>query len=89
MAEVTIYTTRWCGYCRGAERLLDQKRVTYGNRDVTDDDATRRWLVTATGRTTVPQVFINGVAVGGFDDLVALDRRGELDRLLAAPAPAP
>ncbi len=83
MAEVTIYTTRWCGYCRSAERLLDKKGVKYQNTDVTSDDKTRRWLADTTGRTSVPQVFINGKSVGGFDDIAALDARGELDRLLA------
>lgn len=87
MAEVVIYTTRWCGYCRSAVRLLDRKQVRYENKDVTSDPATRRWLVDTTGRTTVPQVFINGRSVGGYDDIAALDARGELDRLLAEPAP--
>lgn len=87
MAEVVIYTTRWCGYCRSAVRLLDRKQVRYENKDVTSDPATRRWLVDTTGRTTVPQVFINGKSVGGYDDIAALDARGELDRLLAEPAP--
>ncbi|MEZ4398763.1 MAG: glutaredoxin 3 [Kofleriaceae bacterium] len=86
MATVVIYTVDWCGFCRRAERLLASKGVEVDNRDVTDDPETRNWLVEATGRTTVPQVFINGVAVGGSDDLAALDRRGELDRLLAAPS---
>lgn len=88
MAEVKIYTTSWCGYCRSAERLLDKKQVKYENHDVTRDPTTRRWLVDVTGRTTVPQVFINGKSVGGYDDIAALDRRGELDRLLAESPPA-
>ena len=88
MADVTIYTTRWCGYCRSAERLLERKQVTYENKDVTSDPATRRWLADTTGRTSVPQVFINGKSVGGYDDLAALDSRGELDRLLAESPPA-
>lgn len=82
-ATVRIYTTGYCGYCRAAERLLDRKGVAYTNTDVTRDPATRRWLVEATGRTTVPQIFIDDLPVGGFDDLQALDTRGELDRLLA------
>ena len=88
MAEVVIYTVNWCGYCRSAERLLDKKAVKYENKDVTRDDDARRWLVDVTGRRTVPQVFINGKSVGGYDDISALDRRGELDKLLAEPAPA-
>ena len=86
-ATVRIYTTRYCGYCRAAEQLLDRKQVRYEKLDITNDGETRRWLHQATGRTSVPQVFINGKSVGGYDDIAALDRRGELDRLLAEPAP--
>ncbi|MBK7535500.1 MAG: glutaredoxin 3 [Myxococcales bacterium] len=79
---VKIYTTPWCGYCRAAERLLTKKRVAFENQDVSDDPKTRSWLVTASGQTTVPQIFIDGKSIGGFSELDALDRRGELDRLL-------
>ncbi|HVV88772.1 MAG TPA: glutaredoxin 3 [Kofleriaceae bacterium] len=82
-ADVRIYTTRWCGYCFAAVRLLDRKKVRYQNIDVGSDPDKRRWLAEVTGRTTVPQVFINDRPVGGFTDLEALDERGELDRLLA------
>jgi glutaredoxin 3 len=83
-AHVRMYTRRWCGYCTAAERLLSEKGVAYELIDTTGDHATRRWLVDATGgRTTVPQIFINGQAIGGYDDLRALDRRGELDPRLA------
>jgi glutaredoxin 3 len=85
-AHVKIYTRRWCGYCTAAERLLNQKGVAYEHVDTTGDHATRRWLVDATGRTTVPQIFIDGLSIGGYDELKALDRRGELDRLLAGDA---
>ncbi len=86
-ALVKIYTRKGCGYCTAAERLLDQKGVAYEQVDCTGDHATRRWLVEASGgRTTVPQIFIDGVAIGGYDDLRALDRAGELDRLLAGAA---
>ena len=87
-AAVRIYTTRWCGYCRAAERLLDRKQVRYDNRDVTSDPETRRWLLETTGRTSVPQVFINDRPVGGYTDIQELDDRGELDRLLAEPPSA-
>lgn len=79
---VKIYTKQWCGYCRAAERLLKSKGVEFENQDVSDDPATRRWLVTASGQTTVPQIFIDGKSIGGFSELDALDRRGELDKLL-------
>jgi glutaredoxin 3 len=79
---IKIYTTPWCGYCRAAERLLNKKGVAFENQDVSDDPQTRRWLVEASGQNTVPQIFIDGKSIGGFSELDALDRRGELDRLL-------
>lgn len=89
-ANVTIYTRRWCGYCSAAERLLRNKGVAFENIDCTGDREKREWLVEVTGRTTVPQVFIDGRAIGGYDDMRELDRRGELDKLLAgAAAPVP
>lgn len=82
-AEVKIYTRKWCGYCSAAERLLTSKGVAFENIDCTGDRAKRDWLAEVTGRTTVPQIFIDGKPVGGYDDIAALDRRGELDKLLA------
>ncbi len=87
MADVKIYTTPWCGYCRRAKALLDRKSVSYQEIDVDNDLEKRRWLVEATGQSTVPQIFINGASVGGCDDLHELDRRGGLDRLLSVDAP--
>lgn len=83
MAEVTIYRTEHCGYCFRAAHLLQSKGVPFKEIDVTDDPAKRKWLVDVTRQRTVPQVFINGKPVGGFDDLARLNRSGELDRLLA------
>ncbi len=83
-ADVKMYTRRYCGYCSAAQRLLDRKGISYQEIDCTGDPGTRRWLVEVTGRTTVPQIFINGTPIGGFDDLAALERDGELDPLLAA-----
>jgi glutaredoxin 3 len=80
-AKVKIYTTGWCGYCHAAVRLLEQKGVEFEQIDA-EDSKTRRWLRDATGRTTVPQIFIDGQPVGGYTDIRALDERGELDRLL-------
>lgn len=83
MTEVKVYTTEWCPYCTRAKALLTRKGVPFTEVDVGDDPTTRAWLKTATGRHTVPQVFIGGKAVGGCDDLHALERSGELDRLLS------
>ncbi|MGN6106345.1 MAG: glutaredoxin 3 [Kofleriaceae bacterium] len=83
-AQVKIYTRKWCGYCTAAERLLEDKGVAFEEIDTTGDKETRRWLVEATGgRTTVPQIFIDGRSIGGYDDMKQLDRAGELDALLA------
>jgi glutaredoxin 3 len=62
--------------------LLSKKGVPFEEVDVTLDDEKRNWLFKTTGQRTVPQIFINGQALGGFDDMCALDRKGELDRLL-------
>ena len=82
-AHVKIYTTDWCGYCSSALRLLRNKGVTFEQIDVEGNAQLRRWLREATGRTTVPQIFIDGEPIGGFTDLRALDERGVLDRMLA------
>ncbi len=82
MAKVTIYSTDYCGYCRAAKRLFDSKGVSYEEIDLSGDDDAREALRARTGRTTVPQIFIGEVHVGGFDDLRALDQRGGLEPLL-------
>ena len=77
-AEVTIYTTRVCGFCVAAKRLLEARKVAYTEIDVTGDQAKRAWLVEATGQRTVPQIFIAGASIGGFEELAELDRAGAL-----------
>lgn len=85
MPPVTIYTKGWCPYCHAAKDLLAGKGVAFDEIQIDRDPAERTTMVQrAGGRTTVPQIFIGERHVGGFDDLNALDRRGELDRLLAA-----
>ena len=83
MPEVVVYQTPFCGYCFRAKHLLESKGVPFKEVDVSGDQDKRRWLLEVTHQRTVPQVFINGQSVGGFDDLARLDRSGELDRLLA------
>jgi glutaredoxin 3 len=83
MVEVKVYTTRICGYCFAAKRLLGARGVVYEEIDVTRDDAARAWLVEATGQRTVPQIFIGGEAIGGYEELAALDRSGRLRAMLA------
>jgi len=82
-AHVRIVTRQYCGYCTAALRLLDEKGVAYDHVDATGNDALRAEVAQRSKRSTVPQIFINGKPVGGYDDLRALDRSGKLDALLA------
>ncbi len=82
MAQVQVYTTPTCPYCVMAKRLLGEKGVAYEEIDVSNDRAKRAWLVEQSGQRTVPQIFIDGKAYGGFSDISALDRQGKLDPLL-------
>jgi glutaredoxin 3 len=85
MADVTIYTREYCGYCARAKALLESKGVDYTEHDATYSKELREEMIAkANGRATFPQIFINGQHVGGCDDLHALDRAGKLDTLLAA-----
>ncbi len=84
MAEVTMYSTGVCPYCMRAEQLLHAKGVTTLKKIRVDLEPARRTeMMEKTGRRTVPQIFIGDRHVGGYDDLAALDRAGELDALLA------
>lgn len=84
MAKVVVYTTGYCPYCVRAKALLERKGVAFEEIDVGNDEALREHMVRTSGRRTVPQVFIDGNPVGGYDELAQLDREGELDKLLAA-----
>jgi glutaredoxin 3 len=79
---VTIYLTGWCPYCQRAKSLLNQKNVSFNEINVDDDANFRAEMIERSGRRTVPQIFIGEKHVGGCDDLFALDRSGELDRLI-------
>jgi glutaredoxin 3 len=85
MARVEIYSTMFCPYCARAKSLLERKGVKYENIDVLEDTSKRdEMLARAGGRTSVPQIFINGEHIGGYDEMAALDRAGQLDPKLAA-----
>lgn len=86
MPKVQVYTKRQCAYCVSAKALLTRKGVAYEEIDVEHDDARRAWLVEASGQRTVPQIFVDGRPLGGFSDLDALDRKGELDPILRGEA---
>ena len=80
--RIELYTTSWCGWCRLARQLLDAKGVSYEETDVDSQPGLREDVARRSGRRTVPQTFVDGVALGGFDDLLALDRQGRLAPLL-------
>lgn len=82
MAKVEIYTTPTCPYCHAAKALLADKGVDYTENSVIDADARALMVERANGRRTVPQIFIGDTHVGGYDDMAALDRQGQLDPLL-------
>lgn len=83
MAKVEIYVTPSCPYCIRAKALLDKKGVSYEIIDIRQHPEKRReMLKRSDGRRTVPQIFINDVGVGGFDDISELDKTGKLDTLL-------
>lgn len=85
MAKVEIYTKFGCPYCTRAKRLLSEKGATFQEYDITLGGPQRTEMIErASGRTTVPQIFIDGQHIGGSDDLAALDARGGLDPLLGA-----
>lgn len=85
MAKVEIYTKPFCSYCFRAKRLLDSKGIDYEEREIGFGGSDRDEMIQrAHGRTTVPQIFIDGRHIGGCDDLLELERGGKLDALLDA-----
>ena len=86
MQNVVVYTTTSCPCCRSAKAWLATRGVPYQEVDVTGDDAARHVLVERSGgQRTVPQIFVGGVHVGGYTDLIALDAAGKFTPLLDAP----
>ena len=84
MARVEVYTTPMCPYCVAAKRLLQERGIPYVEHDVANDDALRADVMQRSGRRTVPQIFIDGRSVGGFEELRGLDAAGELEALRCA-----
>jgi len=79
---VTLYVSDWCPYCQRAKGLLTRKHLLFNEINVDDDAKFREEMMARSSRRTVPQIFIGNKHVGGCDDLFALDRSGELDRLI-------
>jgi len=87
LARIEIYTTPYCPFCVRAKALLSRKKVAFEEIDVSDDTDLREKMVKrAGGRRTVPEIFVNGHIIGGYDELRALDLKGDLDPLLAEPS---
>ena len=86
--RVVVYSTPFCGYCAAAKRLLTQKGAAFTEVDVMFDPKRRLEMIERSGgRQTVPQIFIDGRHIGGYDELSTLNQRGELDPLLGPAAP--
>ncbi|MCZ6559000.1 MAG: glutaredoxin 3 [SAR324 cluster bacterium] len=85
--EIVMYTTPFCSYCHQAKSLLSSKGVQWEEIDLMEQPGRHgEMLERAQGRHTVPQIFINGTGLGGYDEIAALDRAGELDNLLGIGA---
>ena len=84
MANIVIYTKDYCPYCTKAKQFLKNKGQIFEEIDITRDEALQAELVEKSGgRRTVPQIFIGGAHIGGCDDMIAMDKAGKLDALLA------
>ena len=81
MARIQMYTTRWCGYCVRAKTLLDSRGLDYEEINLDDDPGFRQRLLELTGGWTVPQILVDGTPLGGYTEILQLDRSGELDKL--------
>jgi len=86
VAKIEVYTTPYCPFCARAKALLNGKKVAFEEIDVSEDTELRDAMVKrAGGRRTVPEIFVNGRIIGGYDELRELEVKGELDAILAEP----
>jgi alkyl hydroperoxide reductase subunit F len=86
MSKIEIYSKAWCPYCNKAKALMKSKELEYQEIDITHDAAGEQRMVERSRRQTVPQIFIDGFAIGGYDDVAHLNATGELDRMLGISA---
>jgi len=86
MSRVILYSKNYCSFCGRAKAFLHSKNIEFEEIDVTDDGRLQEKMQRLSGRRTVPQIFIDEMPVGGFEELKELDTEGELDRLLGRPA---
>jgi alkyl hydroperoxide reductase subunit F len=82
MAKIEIYSKEWCPYCTKAKMLLDNKGLEYEEKDVTSNASLEQEMIERSKRRSVPQIFIDGVSIGGYDDLASFNASGELDKQL-------
>ena len=82
MSKIQIYTTQWCPYCRMAKSLLQEKGQSWDEVDVEAEPDRRDEMIERSRRSSVPQIWIGDRHIGGYDELAALERAGELDALL-------
>ncbi|HEX2138312.1 MAG TPA: glutaredoxin 3 [Woeseiaceae bacterium] len=80
--KIELYGTEFCSYCTAARTLLKKKGLEWEEIRASGNSDARREMEARSGRRTVPQIFIDGQPVGGFDELYALDKSGDLDRML-------
>ncbi len=85
-SDVVIYVTQFCPYCVMAKKLLDRRGIGFETIAVDGNREARNWLVQETQQRTVPQIFIRGESIGGFQELAAMDRTGALAEAVAASA---
>ena len=83
MNQIEIYTKDWCPFSIRARSLLQSKQLEFSEVDVTTDFELEQEMIERSGRYTVPQIFIDGELIGGYDDIAALDATGELDQRLS------
>jgi glutaredoxin 3 len=82
MNRIVVYTKDYCPFCHAAKALLQSKKVEFREIDITDDSRMQEEILRLSGRRTVPQIFIDEVAIGGFEELRRLELEGRLDSLL-------
>ena len=85
--EITVYTSASCGYCVAAKQFLKSRGLAWREVRIDTDPAERAKMVAAAGRTSVPQIFVGAVHVGGYDDMIALHREGRFEPLLHGTRP--
>lgn len=83
MPKIEVYTKDYCGYCAQAKILLRSKGLDFEETDITYSVQQQAAVQKRSGRRTVPQIFVDGAAIGGFDDLVALNVSGQLDAMMS------